>query len=152
MGFNVEKFERAKFAHRTRRVKVDPLVDFFDEGEPAEWEVRGLSANEFHRAAEAANRQDSMVAMVRAMTTHAEKVAAYRESLGLGENTPGELAKRMEMLVMGSVAPKIELPIAVKLAENFPVEFLMLTQAITELSGQGADLVKPDAASHATPA
>jgi hypothetical protein len=51
------------------------------------------------------------------------------------------------MLVMGSVSPKIELPAAVKLAECFPIEFLSLTNEISELTGKGAELVKPQAAS-----
>jgi hypothetical protein len=50
------------------------------------------------------------------------------------------------------VEPKIDMPVAVKLASAFPIEFLQLTNAITELTGQGFDLVKPRAASPKTPA
>jgi hypothetical protein len=70
--------------------------------------------------------------------------------LGLIKDTPGEIAKRLEMLVMGSVAPAVSLPVAVKLAEAFPIEFLQLTNEISDLTGRGADLVKPQAASQPT--
>ena len=75
---------------------------------------------------------------------------AVRRALGLTKDTPGEIAKRLEMLVLGAVSPVLTLPQAVKLAEAFPVEFLVLTNEITALTGKGADLVKPAAASPQT--
>jgi hypothetical protein len=79
-------------------------------------------------------------------------VQAIRAAIVLTGDTPGEIAKRVEMLVTGSVTPKIEHATAAKLAENFPIEFLMLTNAITELTGMGFDMGKPAAASLPTPA
>jgi len=152
MPFDLDRFERAKFAPRQQSVPVEALADFFAEGESPVWVVRGLSANELHRAMEAATRQKSVEAVVRAIAAGGDQVQAVRQALGLTADTPGEIAKRLEMLVMGSVAPTIELPLAVKLAEAFPVEFLSLTNTITELTGKGSDLVKPAAASQPTPA
>jgi hypothetical protein len=152
MAFDMERFERAKFEPRRKVVAVESLAAFFAEGEAPEWEVRGLTANELHRAMEASRRQGSMEAIVKAMATNAEQVSTMRKALGLSNDTPGEIAKRLEMLVMGSVAPAIELPAAVKLAEAFPVEFLMLTNEITELTGKGAEMGKPAAVSQPTPA
>ena len=152
MPFDLERFERAKFAPRQQNVPVEALADFFAEGEAPVWVVRGLSANELHRAMEAATRQKSVEAVVRAIAAGGDQVQAVRQALGLTADTPGEIAKRLEMLVMGSVAPKLELPTAVKLAEAFPVEFLSLTNTITELTGKGSDLVKPAAASQPTSA
>lgn len=152
MPFDLDRFERAKFAPRQQNVPVEALADFFAEGEAPVWVVRGLSANELHRAMEAATRQKSVEAVVRAIAAGGDQVQAVRQALGLTADTPGEIAKRLEMLVMGSVAPKLELPTAVKLAEAFPVEFLSLTNTITELTGKGSDLVKPAAASQPTQA
>ncbi len=152
MGFNAEQFERAQFAPRRASVSVDALAAFFPEGEPAVWEVRGLSSAELHRALEAGKRQGSIEQIVRAIAGGGDQAEAVRSALGLTKDTPGEIAKRLEMLVMGSVAPKIELPTAVKLAEAFPIEFLSITNRITELTGQGFDLVKPAAASQPIPA
>jgi hypothetical protein len=126
------------------------LSDFFDEGETPEWEVRGLSAVELHKAMEAGKRQGSIEAIVKAIAANQDQAGAVRKALGLTKDTPGEIAKRLEMLVMGSVAPAVSLPVAVKLAEAFPIEFLQLTNEISDLTGRGADLVKPQAASQPT--
>lgn len=152
MPFDAAAFERAEFKPRTAVVEVEALAAFFPDGERARWTVRGLSASELHRAMEAGKRQGSVEAIVRAIATGGDQAQAVRKALGLSTDTPGEIAKRLEMLVMGSVSPKVELPVAVKLAETFPVEFLNLTNEITELTGKGAELGKPEAASQPTPA
>lgn len=145
--FDLNRFEQAKFESKKARVAVEALAPFFDEGETPEWEVRGLTASELHTALEAEKRQSSIDNIVKAIATKADQAKAIRQALGIAGDTPGEIAKRLEILVAGSVSPKIELSAAVKLAEAFPVEFLMLTNKIIELTGQGADLVKPSAAS-----
>lgn len=150
MAFNAEKFERSKFEARRAKVPVPALSDFFDEGETPEWEVRGLSAVELHKAMEAGKRQGSIEAIVKAIAANQDQAGAVRKALGLTKDTPGEIDKRLEMLVMGSVAPAVSLPVAVKLAEAFPIEFLQLTNEISDLTGRGADLVKPQAASQPT--
>lgn len=152
MTFQADRFERAQFVPRRASVPVGALAAFFDEGKPAVWEVRGLSSSELHRALEAGKRQGSIEQIVRAIAGGGDQAEAVRSALGLSKDTPGEIAKRLEMLVMGSTAPKIELPTAVKLAEAFPIEFLSITNRITELTGQGFDLVKPEAASQPIPA
>lgn len=150
MAFNAEKFERAKLEPRRAKVPVPALAAFFDEGETPEWEVRGLSAVELHKAMEAGKRQGSIESIVKAIAANQDQAGAVRKALGLTKDTPGEIAKRLEMLVMGSVAPAVSLPVAVKLAEAFPIEFLQLTNEISDLTGRGADLVKPQAASQPT--
>ena len=152
MPFDVERFDRAELKPRTEVVEVEALAAFFGDGEPAQWTVRGLTATELHRAMEAGKRQNSVEAIVKAIASGGDQTAAVRKALGLTADTPGEIAKRLEMLVMGSVSPKVELPTAVKLAEAFPVEFLSLTNSITDLTGKGADLVKPEAVSQPTTA
>jgi len=152
MPFDLDRFERAKFEPRRAKVAVEALAGFFPDGEPAVWEVRGLNTNELHRAIEASRRQGNIEAVVRAIASNGDQAAAVRKAIGLTADTPAEIAKRLELLVMGSVAPTIELPVAVKLAESFPIEFLSLTNEITELTGRGFDLVKPAAASQPTTA
>ncbi len=152
MPFDADRFERAEFKARTARVPVPSLAAFFADGEAAEFEVRGLSAVELHRAMEAGVRQGSIESIVKAIASTADQASAIRKALGLSKDTPGEIAKRLELLVAGCVSPALTLPQAVRLAERFPVEFLSLTNEITALTGQGADLVKPPAASQTTPA
>lgn len=150
MPFNAEKFEATKFEPRKSRVSVPALAVFFDENEAPEWEVRGLNSNELHSALEASKKQQSIDSIVRAIAGSASQVEAIRAAIGFSKDTPGEVAKRLEMLVAGSVNPKINLPQAVKLAEAFPIEFLQLTNEITELTGKGFDVVKPNATSPQT--
>lgn len=152
MPFDGDGFERAEFKPRTKRVPVPALAAFFAEGEPVEFEVRSLSATELHRAMDAGARQGSVETIVKAIAGNGDQAAAIRKALGLGKDTPGEIAKRLEMVVAGCISPVLTLPQAVKLAERFPIEFLTLTNEITELTGKGADLVKPRAASQTIPA
>jgi hypothetical protein len=154
MQFNADKFDRAEMKPRTKRVPVEALADFFtlEADEKPMWEVRGLSATELHRAIEAGKRQSSVEAIIKAIAASGDQTQAVRKALGLTTDTPGEIAKRLELLVLGSVAPAIELPTAVKLAERFPIEFMQLTNEIGELTGLGFDLVKPRAASQTTTA
>lgn len=147
MPFDPEKFGRAELKPRTARVDVPALAPFFDEGEVPVWQVRGLTAAELHKAMEAAKRQSNIEAVVRAIASGGDQAVAVRKALGLSADTPGEIAKRMEMLVSGSVSPAVDLPTVVKLAEHFPIEFLQLTNEITELTGKGSDLGKPEAVS-----
>ena len=147
MAFNVDKFERAEMVPRTERVPVGALADFFAEGEEAVFVVRGLSAPELCRAQEAAQRQRTVENIVDAIASRREQVDAIRSAIGLTQGTPAEVARRLEMLVAGCVEPRLDLPAAVKLAERFPVDFMHLTNRITELTGMGAELVKPRAAS-----
>ena len=152
MGFNADRFERAKLEPRRSRVPVPALAQFFEDGEDAAFEVRGLSSSELHRALEAGKRQGSIESIVKALASSGDQAQALRRAIGLSADTPGEIAKRLEMLVMGSIAPTLDLPAAVKLAEAFPIEFLSLTNTISELTGQGYALGEPQAASQPTTA
>lgn len=156
MPFNLDGFEAQQFEPRTARVSVPDLAQWFLEGETPEWEVRGLTAAEFYRAMEAFERQRVLVAAAdissEAVGAGAELAASLKRLLGVSKSAPPELAKRLEMLVFGSVEPKITLPLAVKLGENFPIEFALLTNKIVELTGRGADLAKPVAVSQLTQA
>ena len=147
MAFDAAKFERAKLEPRRSTVTVPGLAPFFDAEEAPAWQVRGLTSSELHRAMEAGKRQGSIESIVKALAASGDQAQAVRKALGLTADTPGEIAKRLEMLVMGSVAPVIELPAAVKLAEAFPIEFLTITNKITEQTGQGCDLGQAPAAS-----
>ena len=152
MGFDLNRFTQAEFTPRTQVVQVPGLQAFFAKGDKAQWTVCSLTAAQLHNAIEAKQRQAGVKAVADAIAANGEQAQEIRKALGLAGDVPGEVVKRLEMLVAGSVEPKIDMPVAVKLASAFPIEFLQLTNAITELTGQGFDLVKPRAASPKTPA
>jgi hypothetical protein len=141
-----------EFTPRTQAVAVPGLAAFFVKGAKTEWVVRSLTAAQLHNAIEAKQRQASVQTVVEAIAATSEKAAEIKKALGLSGDQPGEIIKRLEMLVAGSVSPVVDMPVAVKLAQTFPIEFLTITSAIADLTGQGFDLVKPPAASRKTPA
>lgn len=148
-GFNVEKFTTAEFEPRTEQVQIPALAEFFEDGEPV-FVVRGLSASELHKALEASSRQSQLGNVVKAIASSADQIQQIRSALGMGENTPGEIAKRIEMLTLGCVTPKITHAVSAKIAEWFPVEFYDITNKITTLTGQGGNRVKPQPSSQQT--
>jgi hypothetical protein len=149
MTFNADLFARAQYEARTEVVEIPALVEFFGEGENPEFVVRGLSANELHKAIEAGTRGKAVDAVVKAIASQKDQISAIRSALGMSADTPGEIAKRMEMLVAGSVQPKLDHATVAKFAEHFPVEFYDITNRITNLTGQGSSRVKPPPSSPA---
>lgn len=152
MTFNADLFGRAQYEARTEIVEIPALAEFFGPEETPAFTVRGLSANELHKAIEAGTRGKAVDAVVKAIANQKDQIAAIRSALGMGADTPGEIAKRIEMLVAGSVSPKLDYAVVAKLAEHFPVEFYDITNRITNLTGQGASRVKPLPSSQTTAA
>lgn len=154
MGFNADKFMQAKFVPRTRAVAIDAegLGEWFDTVEGgAKWIVRGLTSNELTRANEAEQLGVNVDAIVKALASNADQVNAVKAALGYGNDTPGDVKKRLEILRLGSVDPVVDLPMAVRVAENFAIDFRILTNHIMALTGIGFDLAKPEAALQRTP-
>ena len=150
-GFLADKFQAAQYEARTARVSLPILADFFPEGEEPAFTVRGLTASELNKAIEAGMRRKAIDAVAQAIATQKEEIAGVRAALGLSKETPGEIAKRLEMLVLGAVEPVVSHATAAKLAEIAPVEFYELTNRITELTAQGGSRVKRQPSSQATP-
>jgi len=150
-AFLSENFRSAAFEPRTESFTIPQLAEFFPDGNPV-FTVRALTASELHRAIEAGTRQNALEGVVKAIASQKDQVEQIRKALGLSADTPGETAKRIELLVQGCVVPKLAHADVVKLAEVCPIEFLAMTNAITMLTGQGGSRVKPAPSSPTTPA
>ncbi len=142
MKFNEKKFLKTKFQPRIEAVPVPDLRQWFDDlpdDQVPAWVVRGLDGYELGRANEAAQRNRNVAAMLEGLLSRdsAGVVASMRELAGLSDRTPDDIAKRLELLVLGSVDPPGEMQLAIRLCTNFPVEFFQLTTKITQLTGQG---------------
>lgn len=137
MAFDAKGFSAAIFEHRTEAVSVPGMGQWFD-AEPV-WTVRGLTAHEFAHCNDAATRDGNVAALLEAFggKSHASKVKELRAALGLVGDVPGEVRKRIEMLVIASIDPVCERELAVKVAERYPIEFYQLTNAVVSLTGQG---------------
>ena len=139
MAFDLAQFEKAKFSTRQEGVQLPALAAFFAKDEEPEWTVRGLTHAELAKAEESIVSSKDIEALVTALTGQSkEKADAITGLLGVsGDDVPKETKKRIEHLVMGSVDPVIDLPVAVKLADCFPIEFGMISNKIMILTGQG---------------
>ena len=139
MSFDTKKFGKEKFTPREQDVPVPDLKDYFQEGEPLVWRVRGLTGHEIGRAAEASDRNKNILSILEGLTSTAseDKVTAVKNLLGFGTDAPQDIAKRIEHLTLASVDPVCTQDIAVKLCEAFPIEFYQITNVIMELTGRG---------------
>ena len=140
MPFDLDRYLSTDFRPRMDDVPVPTLKDFFGDA-PAVWKVRGLTANESARAREAQEKRSKLSALADAMLagSHRERVDAIKESLGLGDDVHADVARRMEILVAGSVDPPCSLDLAVRVAQNHAEVFYSLTNQIIVLTGQGAE-------------
>jgi hypothetical protein len=146
--FDVDRFSAAEWAPRTRGVPVPGLAEFFDtedgEDKKPEWVVRGLTANELSRVHSASGNRKDIGAVLEAFAsgTKTDKVREIQKAMGFTDDVHAEVAKRLEMLVLGSVDPVCPLEVAVRLAEVRPIEFFDLTTVISELTGLGSETKK----------
>lgn len=144
-GFDKRKFGAAKFAPRTKELDLSKsvLAEFFPEGEKALFVIRGLTASELAMANEAMAKNKTIGTMLEALQTegdHAEKVKELREVMGLSKDkTPDATVKSIELIIMGSVTPELDRQTVVKIGEVAPIEFQILANEITKLTGQGQE-------------
>ena len=144
MAFNTEKFMGTKFVPRNDEIPVPDLADFFDDAEPV-WKVRGLTGVELGRIEEAVSRNRNIAAILEGLVQPGtkEKVESVRELFGIGDKTPDDTAKRIEMIMLGSIEPVVDLDLALRICKAFPAEFYLITQKITEITGMGHVPGKP---------
>lgn len=139
-GFNLERFEAEGFKAREAEIDVPELAAFFDEGARAVWKIRSLTASEVARVRDSVTRARDLEGLVQrlAATGAKEKAAAVLEALGIvAESEPDDFVRRLTLLELGSVEPKIARPVAVKISEVAPLAFYRLTDEIYSLTGKG---------------
>lgn len=140
MSFDTKKFLKEKYVHRVEEVAVPDMAAFFSEGEKAVWKVRGLTGQELGRANEAVEKNRNVAAILEGImsATGKEKTEAVKSMIGVAAGqTPADVVKRIEHLVIGSVDPACTQEMAVKVCEVWPVVFFDLTNTILKLSGAG---------------
>jgi len=142
-GFDTEAFMKADLRVRQNGVPVPALKVFFPENEEPVWLVRGMTGTEMGIVNDVEDVANKITALSEALLSKGGKdnaISRMRDALGMGEETPRELKKRVKMLEIASVKPVINMQLAVRLAEKFPVEFYQITNEITRLTGVGADI------------
>ena len=152
MSFRADRFLSAQLAPRTAVVAVPDIAAWFDG--PAEWMVRGLSANELVKVELADRRMKMREAFHDALRSGSadEITAGVRDELGLSGSIEDVYARQVEMVVLGSVDPVIDHSHAAKLGETYPIIFKELFSKISVLTGLGAEAAKkPEASTESQP-
>lgn len=144
--FDSKKFSQAKFQPRTKAVAVPDLAPWFPSKEKAVWVVRGLTGKEIGMTKEAAAKNKSVAGIIEMLKSVkvTDQTDALQAIMNLGtKSTPDNIAERLDQLVTGSVDPKCDLELAIKICERFPVDFFNLTNKILELTGKGMEPGEP---------
>lgn len=141
MGFNPQKYMQTQFKRREQAVSVPDLASYFGEDEKPEWTVKGLTGQELAMTNEAVKRNQNMSAILEGIASNRtdEIKEAISKLAGCGDGVPDDVAKRVSMLSLGSIDPKVDESLAVHLCTNNPIEFYQITNVITRLTGLGYD-------------
>ncbi len=141
MAFDLEKFRNTNFTHRVGTVEVPALAAFFDDGEKPIFKVRGLTGQELGYAQENSQKRrreliDNMVEYLIRESRH-DVPEATMKAVGFYEKWSPKTLLYLELLIIATIEPKLNLKHALKICENFAIEFAELAQKIMALTGQG---------------
>jgi len=139
MPFDVKRFKTEKFSFREGSVKVPGLAAFFPDGDEAAWRVRGLTGTELGRVNEASERYKNISAILQGLMSSGagDKAESIKKLVGISDDTPADIVKRIDMLVVASVDPAVDDELAIRLCDKYPIEFYDITNEIVRLTGQG---------------
>ena len=131
---------KQSFEQRTQKVPMKNLASWFgDPDGKCEFEVKALNSHEMalvQRTAEDAAVLRQTASMLASVNN--AKAKELESTLGISAiDTPDSLAKRLKLVQLGLISPKLSTPEVVKLAEVRWAEFTILSNVITELSGEG---------------
>ena len=139
-GFDLGRFETEQLKQREKAVPVAELAAFFGNGSPPEWRIRGLSGIEVALVHDSARRSKDLDGIIKGLASNvsSEKTDAIKAAFGISPDaTPDDYVKRLTMLELGSIEPKIRRDHAVKVAEFNALVFYRLTDEIMLLTGMG---------------
>lgn len=144
MGFDTQSFQRAAWVHRTQEVPVPELADFFTDGAPAIFKVRGLSADELYKIRSSVSRHRLMEGIAEGLAEGSKSGAAraIKDALGAGPALDPATPRAMETLIAGCVDPPCDLDLARLLMDKHGLVFMKLSDAIMSLTGQGGEVEK----------
>lgn len=154
MGFDLQGFQRAAWVHRTQEVPVAELSEFFTDGAPAVWLVRGLTADELYKIRSASSRQKTLEGIAEGLAEGSKSGAAraIKEALGSSGTLDPSTPKAMETLMAGCIDPPCDLDLARLMMDKHGLIFMRLSDAIMTLTGQGGVVEKKAAPSGKTKA
>lgn len=145
--FDVKKFQKAKFEHRTEKVPVPEFAEFFSKGEDPVWEVRSLTGKEYFQVEEAKVQNDNRKKLIERLSVGKatkESIDAALAALNIiTKDVSSEVAMRVKLLELGSVSPECDTELALKVLKVHKDTFKRITEKIHILSGKGMEPGKP---------
>lgn len=137
--FNAGMFEQASFEPRTEDIEIELMQDFFPEGEKPIFTIRGLTADEVARTNEAIKTNKVAESLIKALSSLNEEgmIESIKDSLGFGTDVNDEVQRRIELIIYGTVSPKLPRELIVKIGNVMPTVFYLLSNKITDLTGLG---------------
>lgn len=143
MGFDTQGFQRAPWEHRTQEVPVPELAEFFTDGSPAVFKVRGLSADELYKIRFSVSRHLVIEGIAEGLAEASKSGAtrAINEVLSTSQLHPAT-PRAIETLIFGCVDPPCDLDMARLLMSKHGVVFMKLSDTIMTLAGLGGEVAK----------
>ncbi len=140
--FDLQKFQDAKFKENVEEIEVKALAPFFPEGEKPIIKVHALTGVTLAKVKEAIQLNRDIGALIEGLVSNntTEKVDAIKETMGISENSPDDLVRRIAILQYGCIEPEMSQEVCVKLADVYPEQFYFLTNKILILTGEGKSL------------
>ena len=146
--FDLAAFRKAKFQQREQDVPLSGLTaagfgGYDGEGDdatpkPVVFRVRGLTSQELAKAEQESDNSQLMAKVAERLAgSESEKVQALIDGLGLGDDTPRALTKKLMHVQMAVVSQDLKLQDVVRIADAFPTDFLELSNQIYNLTGKG---------------
>jgi hypothetical protein len=147
-GFDLKKFRNTDFERRVKEVPVPELAFFFEKSKKSKskkkeipvWRCQNMTGEELYRMRDAVDRNRDVEKTLEALAA-GQGAEVAKEALGVTDNVPDDLARRLSVLVFGTVNDDGETfsrSDAIALAKEFSVTFDRLTTEIMILSGIGS--------------
>lgn len=144
MSFDFGKYKAQDWQPRTEEVPVPELKEFFGEDENPVWVVRNLTSFEMEKARENVRRNGKALSDLLsafAYSTDSNSQGGIVEDIRnqIDDQVPGALVLKYELVLAGSVSPKVEdKSDLITLGTNHMEVLDRLADTILKLNGQGA--------------
>lgn len=144
MGFDFEKYKAAGWEPRIEDVPVPVLKEYFENGEDPIWKIRNLKAVEKARCEDAVRRNAQGLVQLLEAFTYANSAIVQSDISNdikdkINDLIPGSIVLQYELVMAGSINPKIENKADLILfGENHPDILKDLAERILTLTGLGA--------------
>jgi hypothetical protein len=139
--FDLNKFEQATITQRTRELDVPLLQDFYEKKQKPIWVIHALTSEDVAMVNDAEERNAAVGTLVTAMLGNNKnsKADAIKSAMGIGEESPADIVRRIEIILRGSTNLNVEehRDIVIKIAMYYPTVFMTISNEILSLSGEG---------------